>query len=333
VPRDAVRLQVVDATGVASARVRDLPAFLRRGDLLVANRSALRPAAVHARIDDPPPGVQERILVHFAHRYGPGAWLAELRVDEANPGPLPLPIGTRLRMGEAEDAAPLDAPLDAPVDATVLAPYPGLPRLRFLRTDGEPTATAPVRYGHVRGRPPLQAYATIFGDRPGSAEMASAGRPFTASLLQALRTRGVQLVRITLHAGVSSLDAPADDARLIVPAEAFEVDAATAGTVNDALGEGRRVVAIGTGAVRALESAWDGHAVRPVRGWTRRVLTPGRSGRFLSGLITGLHGPEASHLRLLLAMLGTERVQQAYRAAAEADLAAHEFGDLQLIWR
>ncbi len=230
--------------------------------------------------------------------------------------------------------APELVPVDATVDATVLAPNPGLRRLRFLRTDGEPAATAPVRYGHLRVQPPVQAYATVFGDRPGSAEMASAGRPFTAWLLRAVRARGVELARVTLHAGVSSLDAPDDAAQLIVPAETFEVDAATVRAVNDALGEGRRVVAIGTGAVPALESAWDGRAVRPVRGWTRRVLAPGRSGRFLSGLITGLHGgSEASHLRLLQAVLGTERVQQAYCAAAAEDLLAHEFGDLQLLWR
>jgi S-adenosylmethionine:tRNA ribosyltransferase-isomerase len=328
--RDEVRLQALGERGVADARVRDLPRLLRRGDLLVANRSALRPAAVDAEPATPDTGAPPRFLLHLAQRYGPGAWLVEPRVDEATPGPLDLPLGTRLRV--------------AGLDARLLGSYPGLPRLRFLHVDGAANGGRdlaeaaerhgrPVRYGHLRARPPRSAYATVFGDRPGSAEMASAGRPFTAALLQALRARGVGLTRITLHAGVSGLEAPEDDEALQVPAEAFEVSAGAARAVNEALADGRRVVAIGTGAVRALETAWDGRSVRAVRGWTRTVLRPGRSGGFLSGVLTGLHDAEASHLRLLRAVVGERRVSDAYRAATDAGLLAHEFGDVQLLWR
>lgn len=328
--RDEVRLQVVGDGDVSDARVRDLPRLLRPGDLLVANRSALRLAAVDAEPTTSDTAAPGRFLLHLAQRYGPDTWLVEPRVDEATPGPLDLPPGTRLRV--------------AGVDARLSGPYPGLPRLRFLHVDvgangARDLAGAaeghgrPVRYGHLRARPARSAYATVFGDRPGSAEMASAGRPFTPALLEALRTRGVNLARVTLHAGVSGLEAPEDDEALQVPAEAFEVSADAARAVNEVLAEGRRVVAIGTGAVRALETAWDGRSVRAVRGWTRTVLRPGRSGRFLAGVLTGLHDAEASHLRLLRAVVGEGRVAEAYRAAADAGLLAHEFGDVQLLWR
>jgi S-adenosylmethionine:tRNA ribosyltransferase-isomerase len=322
--RDAVRLQAVGPRGVVTGVAGDLPDLLRPGDLLIANRSALRPAAIDAEVETPGEGAPRRIVLHLAHRYGPGSWLVEPRRDAGTPGPLPLPVGARLRA--------------ANVTATLLGAYPGLPRLRFLRSDGDLAAAAerhgrPVRYGHLPEPVPRDAYGTVFGDRPGSAEMASAGRPFTPAVLGALRDRGVEVVRVTLHAGVSGLDAPEDPVELRVPAEPFEVDAGAAAAVNDALAQGRCVIAIGTGAVRALESAWDGRRVRALRGWTRKVLRPGTSGRFLHGIVTGLHDPEASHLWLLRAVLGERRVEQAYRAAAEADLLSHEFGDLQLLWR
>ena len=222
--------------------------------------------------------------------------------------------------------------------ARIAGAYPGLPRLRFLRTDADLAAAAerwgrPVRYGYLNAVPEPSSYATVFGDRPGSAEMASAGRPFSRHVLERLRDRGVRIERVTLHAGVSGIEAPDDDEDLHVPAEPFEVDEAVAQAVNGTLAVGGRVVAIGTGAVRALESAWDGGRVVARRGWTRKVLVPGRSGRFLSGLITGLHDPGASHLRLLRAVVGERRVADAYRAAEAEGLLAHEFGDLQLLWR
>ncbi len=322
-PADGVRLQVVGDDGIATGTMRDLPEALRAGDLLVANRSAVRKAALDAEVVAGP-HAGERRLLHLAQRYGAGVWLVELRPDEATPGPCRLPLGTRLT-----------------VHGRILrlwGTYPGLPRLRFAGADDDLASIAEregriVRYGHLPRAFGPEAYRTVFGDRPGSAEMASAGRPFTPDLLRRLRQHGVDVATVTLDAGLSGLDAPDDDAELVVPEEPFEVDAAAAAAVHAALARGRRVVAIGTGAARALESAWADQRLRPVRGWTRKVLRPGTASGLLSGIVTGLHGPEATHLRLLASLVGSDRVAAAYRAAVAARLRSHEFGDVQLLWR
>ena len=156
--------------------------------------------------------------------------------------------------------------------------------------------------------------------------MASAGRPFTAPLLVRLVARGVAVAPIVLHAGVSSpeLHEPPLPERFAVPASTARLVEATAAT-------GRRVVAVGTTVVRALETVAgvDGR-VRPARGWTDLVLGPDRPARVVTGLVTGLHAPEASHLLLLEAVAGAGLVGAAYRAAIERGYLWHEFGDSTL---
>ncbi|TMC46937.1 MAG: S-adenosylmethionine:tRNA ribosyltransferase-isomerase, partial [Chloroflexi bacterium] len=175
-------------------------------------------------------------------------------------------------------------------------------------------------------RYPLSDHQTVYATEPGSAEMASAGRPFTAPLLVRLVARGVAVAPIVLHAGVSSpeLHEPPLPERFAVPASTARLVEATAAT-------GRRVVAVGTTVVRALETVAgvDGR-VRPARGWTDLVLGPDRPARVVTGLVTGLHAPEASHLLLLEAVAGAGLVGAAYRAAIERGYLWHEFGDSTL---
>jgi S-adenosylmethionine:tRNA ribosyltransferase-isomerase len=156
--------------------------------------------------------------------------------------------------------------------------------------------------------------------------MASAGRPFTDEVLVALITRGIPVVPVTLHTGVSSpeLHEPPYPERFAVP----EV---TARLVNSTRGAGRRVVAVGTTVTRALETATDDDGVtRAAAGWTDLVLGPDRPARAVTGLITGLHEPEASHLQLLEAVAGPELVAAAYDRAVAEHYLWHEFGDSML---
>jgi len=144
-----------------------------------------------------------------------------------------------------------------------------------------------------------------------SAEMASAGRPFTPLLVTDLVTGGVVLAPTTLHAGVSSLD---DDE--VPRPEPFEVPPATADLVNRTRHRGGRVVAVATTVTRALEAVSDDDGrVAPGRGWTDLVLCPRRPARVVDGLVTGWHAPRASHLRLLEAVAGRGMVERAYEAA------------------
>ncbi len=190
----------------------------------------------------------------------------------------------------------------------------GTPLEDYLFRHGQP-----IRYGYVREGWPLDTYQNVYATTPGSAEMPSAGRPFTPELITQLVARGVLLAPITLHTGVSSPE------RHEPPfAEQFEVPPATARLVQACQG---RVIAVGTTVVRALETM-GGEAGC---GWTNLVIDPLRGVRVVDGLITGWHQPEASHLQMLEAIAGTEPLQRAYDAALAHGYRWHEFGDSHLI--
>jgi S-adenosylmethionine:tRNA ribosyltransferase-isomerase len=192
----------------------------------------------------------------------------------------------------------------------------------YLRLHGQP-----IRYGYVPEPWPLESYQTVFALHSGSAEMPSAGRPFTAPLVTELVARGVLVAPVTLHTGVSSLERGESP----LP-ERFCVPGATARLVNAVHGWNGRVIAVGTTVARALETvaAADG-TVSEGRGWTSLVITPQRGIRTVDGLLTGWHEPESSHLELLEAAAGHELLERSYRAALEHGYRWHEFGDLHLI--
>jgi S-adenosylmethionine:tRNA ribosyltransferase-isomerase len=186
-------------------------------------------------------------------------------------------------------------------------------------------AGRPIRYGYVPRAWPLSDYQTVFAREPGSAEMPSAARPFTESLVTRLVTDGVLFAPLVLHTGVSSPEAGEPP-----QAERFRVPPTTAALVSWVRSRGGRVIAVGTTAARALESSLpDG----PASGWTNLVLSPDRPARVVDGIITGLHAPEASHLLLLEAVAGRDLVQRAYDAAVERRYLWHEFGDVSLLLR
>jgi S-adenosylmethionine:tRNA ribosyltransferase-isomerase len=316
--RDEVRLLVSTPGGHRHARFLDLARFLEPGTLLVVNRSATLPASLPAR------GGPGEFLLNLSTRYGPGLWLAEPRWSAARPGPLPLREGERIEV--------------AGLSARLAARFPGLPRLWFVRFDGDVEAAmaaagAPIRYGYLEPPfPPLDAYQTVFSEVPGSAEMPSAARPFTPRVLAALAARGVRIAPLVLHAGVSSLEVEAEDveSQPMYP-EPFRVPAETAAAVEAARAEDRPVIAVGTTVVRALESAWDGGRVRAAAGFTRLLVHPGRPVRTVDGLITGLHDSAASHLAMLFALAEPELVRDAYAEAVREGYLWHEFGDSHLI--
>ncbi len=185
----------------------------------------------------------------------------------------------------------------------------------------------PVRYSYLAESWPLDAFQTAYALVPGSAEMPSAGRPFTPQLITALVARGVLIAPLTLHAGLSSPE------RGEAPqAERFEVGEPTAAAVNAAHGWGGRVVAVGTTVARALETvAGPDGSVAAGSGWTSLVITPERGLRSIDGLLSGWHEPAASHLHLLEAAASPELLTRCYEAALARGYLWHEFGDSHLI--
>ncbi|MBL1086333.1 S-adenosylmethionine:tRNA ribosyltransferase-isomerase [Streptomyces actinomycinicus] len=343
--RDAVRLLVSRGTQVAHHVFRELPELLRAGDVLVVNTSPTLAAAVDGRVG------HAHVVVHFSTRGDDGRWAVELREPDgrgttrARAGSpagteVSLPGGGRLKLVE-----PLSArrerlePPGAGRERVEPAGPPGAggERLWWARVVGADVREVlwehgrPIRYSYTERDQPLAAYQTVFAlpspDGAGSAEMPSAARPFTARLVTELVSRGVQFAPVTLHTGVSSAEAhePPYPERFVVPE-------ASARLINQAGAGGGRVIAVGTTAVRAVESAVgpDG-VVRAASGWTDLVVTPERGVGVVAGLLTGLHEPEASHLLMLEAVAGSAAVARAYEEALDGLYLWHEFGDVHLI--
>ncbi len=315
--RDEVRLLVSSSAGHEHARFVDLADYLTSGDLVVVNRSATVPASLPARHSG------SSFLLNLSTHYGGGLWLAEPRYSISEPGPLPVQPGDSIEVAGAS--------------ARMVAPHPQLSRLWFVEF-ADPSQIdwqhfgQPIRYGYVDERFPLAAYQTLFSRIPGSAEMPSAARPFTPRVVARLRKQGVALAGITLHTGVSSLEVESDNVEdHVLYAEPYHVPPATARAVDRARREGRRVIAVGTTVVRALESAWDGQRMQPQEGFTSIFLHPGRPAQVVDGLITGLHDPRASHVAMLYAIAGQALIQAAYTEAVAQGYLWHEFGDSHLI--
>ncbi|MGI8506377.1 MAG: S-adenosylmethionine:tRNA ribosyltransferase-isomerase [Solirubrobacteraceae bacterium] len=335
IDRDAVKLLVADGgeRSITHASFDRLPEYLRPGDLVVVNVSATLAAAVSGRRRD-----GRTVRVHFATRAPEldESWrVVELRT----------PDGARPQRGRAGETIEL---ADGAAQLELVAPYASGSRLLLARFDGaSPVAGAPtvdgaptvegflerhgepIRYGYVGRRWPLEAYQNVYAIAPGSAEMPSAGRPFTARLIKELVARRVLVAPVTLHAGVSSPE------RHEPPfPEQYEVPAGTARVAMSTRAAGGRVIAVGTTVVRALETvARPDGTLAPGAGWTGLVIDPARGVRAVDGLITGWHEPQASHLQMLAAIAGEELLERSYAAALARGYLWHEFGDSHLILR
>ncbi|MBO9520308.1 MAG: S-adenosylmethionine:tRNA ribosyltransferase-isomerase [Nocardioidaceae bacterium] len=318
--RDQVRLLVARPDGVTHARFRDLADHLEAGDLVVVNDSATVAGELDAA------GPYGAAVLHLATPLDDGSWVVEVRT---------APDGARAVL----DAASGAVFAAGAVEVRLLEPYP--------RSGSSPTGAGnrlwraavtgplearlssygrPIGYGYLPRRYPLEAYQTIFSTRPGSAEMPSAARPFTPSLVTRLVSKGVAVAPVTLHTGVSS-----QEAGEAPQPERFAVPETTARLVNAVRAGGGRVVAVGTTVTRALESAVERDVVVATRGWTERVVTPADPPRVVTGLVTGWHDPQASHLLLVEAVAGRELSQRAYDAAVAGGYLWHEFGDAALL--
>jgi S-adenosylmethionine:tRNA ribosyltransferase-isomerase len=318
--RDAVRMMVASrSTGLLThSTFALLPAFLEAGDLVVVNTSGTIPAALTATTPD-----GRRVALHLSTRLDDGTWVVEPRriaahsterwPDEQPPRHLLLGESASLSLLERyRDSCRLwIAALDLPQ-----------PVLTWLTVHGRP-----IRYRYVERPWPLSAYQNVYVTEPGSAEMPSAGRPFTPEVITRLVAKGVGVTPIVLHTGVASLEAD----ELPYP-ERVRVARTTVARVNATHAAGGRVIAVGTTVVRALESAADDDGqVHELDGWTDLVITPERGVRAVDGLLTGWHEPEASHLLMLEAVAGRPLLESSYAASLAEGYQWHEFGDLHLI--
>jgi S-adenosylmethionine:tRNA ribosyltransferase-isomerase len=325
--RDRVRLLVLDRnTGkVTHTRFDRITEFLDPGDLLVFNSSRTLPATLAGRLRHSMSAVEVRL----AELLPDGTWLALLLLQPAIlRGKDGLTKGLRLDFGRELSCEVLEQ------DQRI----PRLWKLRFSKSGTEFLDSVyrigqPVRYRYLSAPWRLSYYQNVYALQPGGAEMPSAGRAFTWRLLLQLRHRGVESAAITLHAGLSSYLDNDLDRQHLASEEEYWISKEAVAKIRRAKDSGRRIVAIGTTVVRALESiaAESGGEVRACHQYTQLRVTADYRLQIVSGLLTGLHEPEASHLDLLAAFVAPGMIYTAYNEAIEQRYLWHEFGDLNLI--
>jgi S-adenosylmethionine:tRNA ribosyltransferase-isomerase len=334
-PRDAARLLVMRrATGALEHRhFRDLGEYLRPGDLLVANRSRVIPARLRGR-KRPSGGAVEVLLLARRADLGPDTWEALVRP------------GRRVHEGQALKFG------DGALTAEVLDRTPaGVRVVRLGAADGDVPA-ALDRLGSMPLPPYIRAplrdperYQTVYAREPGSAAAPTAGLHFTPGLLAALERQGIGLAYVTLHIGLDTFRpiAEGDVTQHRIHSEEIELDEPTAARIAAARAAGGRIVAVGTTAVRVLESAAaraaesgatgeaGGPVVAPFRGRTGLYIVPGHRFRAVDALITNFHLPRSTLIVLVSAFAGREPILRAYAEAVAQKYRFYSFGDAMLL--
>jgi S-adenosylmethionine:tRNA ribosyltransferase-isomerase len=335
-PRDAARLLVVrPGAALADAVVRDLPSFLKAGDVLVLNDTRVIAAELRGeRVRD---GVSAGFAVTLMKRTGQATWEALAR------GAKKLAVGDRVRFGQMTDAACLIAGLDATVKAKGEA---GEVTLAF-DLSGPVLDEAIAAIGHVPLPPYIAGkraedaedrrdYQTIYAREEGAVAAPTAGLHFTDDLFARIESAGVTRQMVTLHVGAGTfLPVKTDDtAGHKMHAEWGTVSAATADALNAARANGGRIVAVGTTSLRLLESATgeDG-IVRPFSGETAIFITPGYRFRAVDVLMTNFHLPRSTLFMLVSAFAGLDTMRTAYAHAIAAGYRFYSYGDASLLFR
>jgi len=324
--RDGVRLLVLDRyTGnVTHTRFDRIAEYFEPGDLLVFNSSRTLPATLVGRCKDSPWKIETRL----AESLPDGTWLG-LLLPEAGTETGNLP----------REASILD--FGGGLHCQLLEQDQRIPRLWKLQFTKRGTEFLdllyrlgqPIRYRYLSAPWRLGYYQNVYALQAGAAEMPSAGRAFSWRLLLQLRNRGVETAFIALHAGLSSYLDDEIDRQHLASEEEYWISGEAATKIRRAKNSGRRIVAIGTTVVRALESAAaeSGGEVRACHRYTQLHITAQYRLQFVNGLLTGLHEPEASHLDLLAAFVRPPIIYAAYSEAIRLRYLWHEFGDLNLI--
>ncbi|HZY64563.1 MAG TPA: S-adenosylmethionine:tRNA ribosyltransferase-isomerase [Rubrobacteraceae bacterium] len=318
--RDEVRLMVSyrEDNRIIHSQFRDLGDFLQAGDVLVINTSGTMNAALAAERED-----GSSLELHLSTRLPANLWLVEPRRSTG----VSTELFRDVRAGET-------LRLPGGATATLHTTYGDSQRLWISTLDLPAPLNeyldlygSPIRYGYVRESWSLEYYQTVYVTEVGSAEMPSAGRAFTPELITSLVARGVQVAPLILHTGVAS---PEDHEPPYE--EYYRVPPATARTVNAAHAAGKRVIAVGTTSVRALETVtYEDVVAHPGEGWTRLVVTLDQDVRSVDGMLTGLHEPRSSHLAMMEAIAGRDHLRTTYAEALAEAYLWHEFGDLHLI--
>ena len=313
--RDSRLLHLDGASGaLADLRFVDLPQLLKAGDLLVFNDTRVVPARLHGHKD-----TGGRVEILLERVIDGGRVVAQLRSSKppAAGSHIQLSDGTRLTVaGRADDFWLLD--------------FHEEPGAVFERCGEMPLPPYMKRAADDSDR---ERYQTVYAREPGAVAAPTAGLHFDAELLDACRQAGVASAHVTLHVGAGTFQpVRVDDVRdHRMHAERAVVPASVCDAIGACRARGGRVVAVGTTAVRALESAAAGGAIAPYAGDTRMFITPGYRFRVVDALVTNFHLPESTLLMLVSAFAGRDKVLAAYRHAVERRYRFFSYGDAMFV--
>lgn len=324
--RDEVRLMVSDkiTDKVSHDVFKNITTFLQEGDVLIINTSGTMNAAIPITL---PNGKDGRI--HLSTKKNKKEWIIEIRQvkGEKTKRYFGIHVGDQFQLpngGKVEIIAPFYSTNSNDEHLNLWqAQFAINSKMEsYLEEYG-----IPIKYSDVENIYPNSYYQTVFANEMGSAEMPSAGRAFTPEVITQLVAKGVQFAPVLLHTGVASLEI---DERPYP--EYFRVPNTSAQIINQAKKEGRRIIAIGTTAIRAIESAINSKdIVIPSEGFTHLFITPERGLKIVNGMLTGFHEPKASHLLMMAALAREKHLELCYEEAVKESYQWHEFGDLHLI--
>jgi S-adenosylmethionine:tRNA ribosyltransferase-isomerase len=318
-PRESARLLRVGPDGLSDHIVRDLPSLLRAGDVLVFNDTRVIPAQLEGRRGEATIGA----TLH--KREGPREWRAFLRnAKRVREGDL-IDFGSGVEAtasGRAEDGSMrLTFAGEEPVEL-LLERAGRMPLPPYIAGKREPDAAD------------LEDYQTVFARDKGAVAAPTAALHFTNPQIAALTSAGLRVETLTLHVGAGTfLPVKAEDTEQHkMHSEWGRIDPATAARLNEARERGGRIIAIGTTSLRLLETAADEEGrVRPFEGDTAIFITPGYRFRAVEGLMTNFHLPRSTLFMLVSALMGRERMLEAYRHAIDQGYRFYSYGDASLL--
>jgi len=327
-PRDSARLLQVWHGQLTDHIVSDLPDLLRAGDVLVLNETrvlraaltAIRPAREHGG------GGDVTLDINLHKRAGAQNWRAFIRPAKR------VRVGDILRFSENLSAEVLDKQDGGDVT------------LRFNLSEealdasfeilGSPPLPPYIARKRATDEADIEDYQTIFAQETGSVAAPTAGLHFTPDLFERLVDAGIQIEKLTLHVGAGTfLPVKSDDTEgHKMHGEWYEIPNDTAQRINQAKAEGRRIIAVGTTALRALESAAVKGGLETLTQETEIFITPGYEFQIIDGLMTNFHLPKSTLFMLVSALAGLEIMHAAYQYAIIEGYRFYSYGDSSLLW-
>lgn len=326
---EAKLLVLSEREQIHHAKARDLPDYFQAGDLLIVNRSATLPASFRGYVRSGGQPIEIRLAAfqgpHPAHlenwlafSFGAGDWTMPTEIRGQPPN---VKAGNEIVFGEDLSARIIKSRHERLLD------------IRFTSSNLEQNLYRhgrPIQYSYLKEPLAVWDQQTLFSGAPISVEPPSASFQLTWELVFKLRQKGVEIADLLHGAGISSTGS-ADLDQLLPLTEWYDIPAATVAKFNVAKNKQRRIIAVGTTVLRALESAWDGKSLRPGAGLSALKITAASPLHTATALLTGMHEIGTSHMQILQSLCPPWQITAGYAEAEQRGYRSHEFGDIALI--